>query len=71
MNEIENFRSQEIEQQDAVTTDDDEENNNDDDDNVHSASKPVQSMDALEDELNDKLTIDENQGSRNQSIVVE
>ncbi|CAF1658752.1 unnamed protein product, partial [Adineta ricciae] len=58
----------EIEQQDAVTTDDEE---NGDDDNVHSASKPVQSMDALEDDLNDKLTIDENQGNRNQSIVVE
>ncbi|CAF1619556.1 unnamed protein product, partial [Adineta ricciae] len=62
--------AQEIEQQDAVTTDDDEEHDGDDD-KVHSASKPVESMDALEDDLNDKLTIDENQGNRNQSIVVE
>ncbi|CAF0829587.1 unnamed protein product [Rotaria sp. Silwood1] len=59
--------AQEIQQHDIVTTDDDDDNDHDHPLTTNNEEK----LDALEDDLNEKLTIDENLQKVNQSIVVE
>ncbi|CAF1146429.1 unnamed protein product [Adineta steineri] len=61
--------AQEIQQHDAATTDDDDDD--DDDNNNQSTTNIIEKMDALEDDLHEKLTIDEHQSNTNESIVVE
>ncbi|CAF2817743.1 unnamed protein product [Rotaria sp. Silwood2] len=61
---------EEIQQHDFVTTDDDD-NDNDNDNDHPSTTNSEEKLDALEDDLNEKLTIDENLSKVNQSVVVE